>query len=106
MSKTSNTLLSFLLGATTGAIIGILYAPDKGSNTRDKVTYRLDKYKVMLEKLLEDLINGKEIPQSAAKSQGQKVIDDAKERAEQLLEDVDDLIEHIKKEDAEDTKSN
>ena len=106
MSKTSNTLLSFLLGATTGAIIGILYAPDKGSNTRDKVTYRLDKYKIMLEKLLEDLINGKDITQSAAKSQGQKVIDDAKERAEQLLEDVDNLIEHIKKEDAEDTKSN
>jgi gas vesicle protein len=106
MSKTSNTLLSFLLGATTGAIVGILYAPDKGSNTRDKVTYRLDKYKIMLEKLLEDLINGKDIPQSAAKSQGQKVIDDAKERAEQLLEDVDNLIESIKKEDAEDTKSN
>jgi len=106
MSKTSNTLLSFLLGATTGAIIGILYAPDKGSNTRDKLTYRLDKYKVMLEKLLEDLINGKDIPQSAAKSQGQKVIDDAKERAEQLLEDVDNLIESIKKEDTEDTKSN
>ena len=106
MSKTSNTLLSFLLGSTTGAIVGILYAPDKGSNTRDKVTYRLDKYKIMLEKLLEDLINGKDIPQSAAKSQGQKVIDDAKERAEQLLEDVDNLIESIKKEDAEDTKSN
>jgi len=106
MSKTSNTLLSFLLGATTGAIVGILYAPDKGSNTRDKVTYRLDKYKIMLEKLLEDLINGKDIPQSAAKSQGQKVIDDAKERAEQLLEDVDNLIDSIKKEDAEDTKSN
>ena len=103
MSKTSNTLLSFLLGATTGAMIGILYAPDKGSNTRDKVSYRLDKYKVMLENLLEDLVSGKEIPQSAAKSEGQKVVDDAKERAEQLLEDVDSLIEHIKKEDAEDT---
>ncbi|MFB3057603.1 MAG: YtxH domain-containing protein, partial [Ignavibacteriaceae bacterium] len=36
MSKSTNTLLSFLLGAATGAILGILYAPDKGSNTRDK----------------------------------------------------------------------
>lgn len=105
MSKTSNSILSFLLGATTGAIIGILYAPDKGTNTRDKVTYRLDKYKIMLEKLLEDLINGKEIAQNVAKSQGQKVIDDAKERAEQLLEDVDNLIDSIKKEETEDTKS-
>lgn len=104
MSKTSNTLFSFLLGAATGAILGILYAPDKGSSTRDKLTYRLDKYKVMLEDLLEDLISGKQLSINTAKSEGQKVIDDAKERAEQLLSDVDDLIKHIKKEDAEDTK--
>ena len=103
MSKTTNTLFSFLLGATAGAIIGILYAPDKGSNTRDKLTYRLDKYKVMLEELIDDILKGKQLPPSAAKSQGQKVIDDTKERAEQLLADVDNLIEHIKKEETEDT---
>ena len=106
MSKKSNTLFSFLLGATTGAILGILYAPDKGSNTRDKLSYKLDKYKVLLEDLLEDIINGKDIPTSAAKSEGQQVIDNAKERAEKLLEDVDNLIEHIKSEDSEDTISN
>ena len=99
MSNKSSTLLSFLLGAATGAILGILYAPDKGSNTRDKLSYKLDKYRSMLEDLVEDLTNGKEMPMSAAKTQGQKVIDNAKERAEKLLEDVDDLIEHIKGED-------
>lgn len=104
MSKTTNTLLSFLVGASAGAVIGILFAPDKGSNTRDKLTYRLDKYRSVLEELVQDLLNGKPIAETAAKSEGQKVIDDAKERAEQLLADVDNLIEHIKKEDAEDTK--
>ena len=102
MSKSSNTLLSFLLGAATGALLGILYAPDKGSNTRDKLSYRLDKYKKMLEDLLEDLISGKEeIPQSEAKAEGEKVINDAKERAEKLLEDVDSLIGHIKGEEGD-----
>ena len=62
MSKSGNTLLAFVIGAATGAILGILYAPDKGSNTRDKLTYRLDKYRKMLEELVEDLISGKEIP--------------------------------------------
>jgi len=104
MSKTSNSLFSFLLGASAGAILGILYAPDKGTNTRDRLTYRLDKYKITLEELLQDISKGKVAPVSAAKSQGQKVIDDAKERAEQLLADVDNLIEHIKKDDSEDTK--
>ena len=106
MSKKTNTLFSFFLGATTGAILGILYAPDKGSNTRDKLSYKLDKYKVLLEDLIEDILNGKEMPVSAAKSEGQQVIDNAKERAEKLLADVDNLIDHIKSEEKEDTNSN
>ncbi len=98
MSKHSgNSLLAFLLGAAAGAAIGILYAPDKGSNTRDKLSYRLDKYKKMLEDLLDDLIEGKgELPFSQAKNEGQKVVSQAKEKAEKLLEDVDSLINQIK----------
>jgi gas vesicle protein len=99
MSNKSNAFLAFLLGAATGAILGILYAPDKGSNTRDKLTYRLDKYKKTLEDMLEDLINGKDdLPKSKAKSEGEKVINDAKEKAEKLLQDVDNLIGHIRNE--------
>jgi len=89
------------MGTVTGVLIGILYAPDKGSNTRDRLSYKLDKYKSMLEDMIDDLISGKEFPVSAAKTEGQKVIDDAKERAEKLLEDVDNLIEHIKSEEQE-----
>ncbi|MDH5396959.1 MAG: YtxH domain-containing protein [Cyclobacteriaceae bacterium] len=95
-NKTGSTLLAFLLGAGAGAILGILYAPDKGSNTRDKLSYRLDSYKKMLEELVEDLISGKEIPFTEAKSEGQKVVKQAREKAEKLLEDVDSLITQIK----------
>jgi len=95
--KSGNTLLTFLFGAATGAILGILYAPDKGTATREKLSYQLDKYRSMLQELINDFVSGKETPlTSEAKSQGQKVVDEAKNKAERLLEDVDDLLEQIR----------
>ena len=58
----------------------------------------------MLEDLIKDMINGKDLPDNVAKSLGQKVVDNAKERAEKILEDVDTLIEHIKSEDSPEAK--
>ena len=99
MSRKSNSLLTFILGAAAGATMGILFSPDKGSNIRGKLSYKLDKYKVLLEELLEDLVNDVELPISQAKTKSEKVISDAKEKAEKLLEDVDSLIGHIKNEE-------
>ncbi|MFT6972761.1 MAG: gas vesicle protein [Candidatus Endobugula sp.] len=96
MNKGASNVLAFLLGATTGLVVGILYAPDKGSNTRDKLTYQLDKYKKQLEELIEDLLNGKHEFSSEAKQEGQKVVSEARVKAEQLLSDVDNLIGQIK----------
>ena len=33
----SKTLLGFLAGAAVGSILGILFAPDKGTETRRKI---------------------------------------------------------------------
>jgi len=37
MGKSTNALLGFLAGASVGAVMGILFAPDKGEKTRDRI---------------------------------------------------------------------
>lgn len=89
--------MAFLSGAALGAFLGILYAPDKGTHTREKLSYKLDKYKGMLEQFLNDLMEGKDTPLTTeAKSQGAKVVSEAKNKAERLLEDVDELLTQIR----------
>jgi gas vesicle protein len=97
MSKGGSNLFAFLAGAAAGTIAGILYAPDTGVNTRDKLSYRLGKYKEMLEDLLKDIADGEDLGLSVARSDGEKVVNSAKEKAEQLLTDVDALLGQIQK---------
>jgi gas vesicle protein len=37
MNKSSKILAAFITGAAVGAVLGILFAPDKGSETRKKI---------------------------------------------------------------------
>lgn len=45
MSNNSNSVLALLAGAAIGVGIGILFAPDKGSKTREKIKGSLDDLK-------------------------------------------------------------
>jgi gas vesicle protein len=96
MSKSSRTFWAFTTGALTGAILGILYAPDKGENTRDKLAFQLSKYRDQLKQLADDLMDGGEVHESMAKTESKKVISDAREKAERLLDDVEALMGKIK----------
>jgi gas vesicle protein len=94
---------SFLFGAAIGSAFGILYAPDKGKNTRDRLTYQLDKASDQLQEIVNDLLEGKTDSLEAVKSEGQKLIDDAIVRAEKLMSEVDALKVQIKEKKTDDT---
>jgi gas vesicle protein len=101
MSRSTGTFLAVLAGLVTGAAVGasfgILYAPDKGRNTRDRLTYQLDKYRDRLKELIDELVEGRDSPANDARNEGQRVINDAREKAERLLGDVEQLMGQIRK---------
>ncbi|MDZ7689714.1 MAG: YtxH domain-containing protein [Balneolaceae bacterium] len=99
MSRSKDFTLGLLSGALIGSIVGLLYAPDKGSNTRDVLSYRLSNYLDELTHLIDRLSEEKHAI-SDAKRKGDEVVEDARKRAEDLIREAEDLLDTI-----EETKS-
>lgn len=97
MSRTSSHIIAFLAGVATGAVLGVLYAPDEGKNTRDKLSFQLGKYRDKLKELINNLVEEEKSPVTLAKAESQRLVADTKEQAERLLGDVEGLIGQIKK---------
>ena len=99
----NKTFIAFLAGIAAGTAIGILYAPEKGEITRDKLGSKLNQYREQLQIFIADLIErGDEVAtemsggDSEAKAEGKKVVNEARQKAERLLEDVENLMTQIK----------
>jgi gas vesicle protein len=93
MSKFSN---GFAVGVITGALVGaavaLLYAPDKGKNLRDKISFKL---KSMLDDLNDTLERLQTEEAIIAQSESEKVVAEAQQKAEDLIREAEDLLKHI-----------
>ncbi len=56
--STSKTLLGFVAGAAVGAALGILFAPDKGAETRRKISEQSNDLADNLKGKFTDLVDG------------------------------------------------
>lgn len=87
-------LTGLIFGALAGSVVALLYAPDKGSNTRDRISYHLNNYLDELARLNERLKEENRFI-SEAKKEGDLVVEEAQKRAEDLISEAEKLLENI-----------
>ena len=78
--NSSNTMLAFLAGAAVGAIAGILFAPDKGSVTRKKISSKTGELADSVESSFSSFIDGAKETYAGAKEEGEEFVDKAKSK--------------------------
>ncbi|WCT12346.1 YtxH domain-containing protein [Mucilaginibacter jinjuensis] len=87
MNDNSKTILALLAGLAAGAALGILFAPDKGDDTRDKLSDSLkglsDSIKESASKEIENLLGLKD-----------KLVDNIKTKVKGAEDEYQDDLEH------------
>jgi len=71
--STTKILFGFIAGAAVGAAIGILFAPDKGTETRRKIADQSNDLADNLKNKFTDLVDGVKEKFSAVKSDAEDV---------------------------------
>jgi gas vesicle protein len=73
--NTSKILLGFVAGAAVGGILGILFAPDKGEETRKKIAQKGSDVSDSLKDKFNDFVEGVKDNFNKAKNEAEDVAD-------------------------------
>ncbi|WPO77204.1 YtxH domain-containing protein [Flavobacterium sp. KACC 22761] len=92
--KASNTILGIVGAAAAGALLGVLFAPDKGSETRKKIKDKSRDYGDNLKSKFDGIVD-------TIKSNGKELVDEGKSKFNQVKDDYNAI-----KDEAKTVKSN
>jgi len=87
--KTSSTLLGILGAAAAGAFLGVLFAPDKGSETRKKIKDKSKDYGDNLKGKFDGIV-------STITSNGKDIIEEGKAKFNSVKEDFNTVKDEAK----------
>lgn len=100
MSRAGNTLVAILAGAAVGAVAGILLAPERGVETRKRISKGFQEGKDEVSCKIEELKNQIKGLLSSKKETLESSIDsivaDSTEKAEEVITRLEDKIAQLK----------
>jgi gas vesicle protein len=96
----ANSLIALLAGIAIGAGLGILFAPESGRKTRQKIKAGVEEYSDELQQQLQDLKNRVSSAVGAKSEQFQNTVDEALaetgEDSELLITQLEARLEQLK----------
>lgn len=96
--KTGSVLLGIVGGLAAGAILGVLYAPDKGCNTRKKVADKSGDLKDKLKGSFNDLVSNVEDKYKDLASNVEDKYKDLASKGSSMVDNATDNLEKMNKE--------
>ncbi|MFH0894210.1 MAG: YtxH domain-containing protein [Bacteroidota bacterium] len=86
-------LLGVLAGVAIGATLGILFAPEKGSSTRKKISIKSDEYADELVEKFNDFIESITEKFETVKEEAVRIAKDAKHKVEEVAAEVTTAVD-------------
>lgn len=93
MANTGNTFLALITGAAIGAGLGLLYAPEKGEETRKKLSKEACKVRDKFEKQLQETTDNLSESAKRAKIDFESKLEDTLSSASYKAEDIISAME-------------
>ena len=86
--STGKVLLGLLAGVAAGALLGVFFAPDKGSVTRKKIVKKSDDYADDLKEKFNEFLDGISEKFEEVKEEVSDFAEKAKSKADDVKKDV------------------
>ncbi|WP_372474450.1 YtxH domain-containing protein [Capnocytophaga sp. ARDL2] len=100
MSRTGNTLVAILAGAAVGAVAGILLAPERGSDTRKKISKGFkegkDEVACKIEELKNQLVGLISSKKENIEDTIESFVADSGDKADEVINKLEDKIARLK----------